>query len=72
MPTSDKTSSLLGQFVRLKENGVLWKRSQGPYSQNLIFFVTYKQAKYVSEFVPGKPFQLSVMQEFSLLSRLIQ
>jgi hypothetical protein len=42
---SDKHSGLLGPFESDKENIVLGIRSQGPYSQHFIFFVTYKWAQ---------------------------
>jgi hypothetical protein len=41
MITTDKHSSLLGSSVSYKENEVLGIRSQVPYSQSLIFFMTY-------------------------------
>ncbi len=31
-------SNLLGPLVSYEENEMLWIRSQGPYSQHLIFF----------------------------------
>ena len=45
MLTSDKHSNLLGQFLGYKENEVLWIRTQVPYSQHSIFFVTYESAQ---------------------------
>jgi len=45
------------------------KDKLGPYSQNFIFIVTYKQAQQVRVFVTGKYFQPSLMQHSSLLGR---
>jgi hypothetical protein len=41
----DKHTSLLGAFVSYEENEVLWKLPLGQYSQNFIFFLTYKWAQ---------------------------
>ncbi len=42
-----------------------------PYSQHLIFFVTYEWAQWAKVFVPGKPFRPSVMLHSSLLGTLV-
>ncbi len=42
MFASYKHSSLLGPFLSYVENEVLWKWLPQPYSQNFIFFVSYK------------------------------
>jgi hypothetical protein len=34
---------------------------QGPYSQQLMLFVTYEQTQQATVIVPAKPFQLSVV-----------
>jgi hypothetical protein len=34
---------------------------KGSYSQHFVFFVTYKLAQLARVFVPGKPFQPSVI-----------
>ncbi len=43
----------------------------GAYSQYFILFVTQEQAQYVRVFVTGKPFQLSGMEQSSLLGQLV-
>jgi hypothetical protein len=48
--------------------GSNWPR---PYSQHLIFFVTYEWAQLVSVFVLDKPFQPCVMKHSSLLVPLL-
>jgi hypothetical protein len=34
---------------------------QAPVFKEIFFFLTYKWAKYARLFIPGKPFQLSIM-----------
>jgi hypothetical protein len=43
----------------------------GAYSQYFIFFINYELAQYVRAFVTGKPFQLSVMVQSSLLGQFV-
>ncbi len=46
-------------------------RIQGPYSQNFIFFITYKGAQYARVFVRGKPLLSSQMLQYSLLGPFV-
>jgi hypothetical protein len=39
--------SVLGPFLSYEENEVFWMQTLWPYSQHLIFFITYEWAKYV-------------------------
>ncbi len=41
------------------------------YSQHFIFLVTYEWALKATVFVPGKPFQLSVMQHSNIWRQLL-
>jgi hypothetical protein len=43
----------------------------GAYSQYFIFFINYELAQNVRAFVTGKPFQLSVMVQSSLLDQFV-
>ncbi len=44
-PSSDKHSSLLGEFLSYKETGELWIQLQGPKAQHFIFLVAYEWAQ---------------------------
>jgi hypothetical protein len=53
----DKHSSLLGPFVRYKENAV----NIPPEAVFTIFFITYEWAQKARVVVPGKHFQFNVI-----------
>jgi hypothetical protein len=44
-PTKEKHSSFVGEFVSYKGNKVLCIRPLGPYSQQIIFSITFKSAQ---------------------------
>jgi hypothetical protein len=48
---SDKHSSILGSLISYEENKVLILQPLGSYSQNFIFFITYKWAQLAREFL---------------------
>ncbi len=68
---TDKHSSFLGPFVSYEENKLLWINSLRSYSQQFIFFVTYKWAQKVSMLYYARLEKLARDKHSSFLGSLV-
>ncbi len=50
-----------GEGCRSLSSGQVVSRNLEPHSQHFIFFLTYERAHHARTFLPGRPFQTSVM-----------